>query len=352
VDRKLKELVEQLKDPDTGTDAAEMLGEIGDASAVPALIETLKNEGTVRRCSAARALGKIGDQSAAPALIGALEDGDINVRNRAVIALGKIDIGDGHFETIVKLQKHGNNRAKEWVARALGEITHPSAVPVLIKALENHDREVQIAAAEKLGEKKDASAVPALIEKLKYTTGKLAEAAAEALVNIGGDSVVSALIDFLKKIDNDPDRCRAINILGKLGYESAVPAFINALKDDRWRVRNSSALALIKIGEPAVPALFEALKDENLYVQEGVAWVLGKIGEVALEAFNKAYLKGDIRHELAEIFYKSLRKKIETYEFDKGCVAPPKKKPDDLKRMMIRRREKPNEKKIERRITA
>jgi HEAT repeat protein len=51
------------------SDAAEILGKIGDASAIPALIEALQDEEPSVRGCAADALGRIGDVAAVPALI-------------------------------------------------------------------------------------------------------------------------------------------------------------------------------------------------------------------------------------------------------------------------------------------
>lgn len=61
-------------------EAAEALGVIGDKSAVPALIEALKDDRdySVRR-AAVTALGCIGDRSVVPALIAALKDKDWDV---------------------------------------------------------------------------------------------------------------------------------------------------------------------------------------------------------------------------------------------------------------------------------
>jgi len=84
--------------------AVEALGRIGDASAVPLLVECLKDE-DMRR-NAAWALGKIaekgGDCSAAiPALIECLKDENAHVRAYAAVALGKI--ADTHAKEVASI---------------------------------------------------------------------------------------------------------------------------------------------------------------------------------------------------------------------------------------------------------
>ncbi|MEM3071821.1 MAG: HEAT repeat domain-containing protein, partial [Candidatus Anstonellales archaeon] len=65
----------------------------------------------------------------------------------------------------------------------------------------------------------------------------------------------------------------------------AVPALIDALKDENWDVRYRAAKALGEIAEKggdcsaAVPALIDALKDNDWSVRYRAAKALGKIAE-------------------------------------------------------------------------
>jgi len=79
-----------LKKRIVGRDAAEALGKIGDASAVQALLEQLKDRevGWYWRRSVAEALGKIGDTSVVPALLEQLKD--LNLHGSVVRALGTL----------------------------------------------------------------------------------------------------------------------------------------------------------------------------------------------------------------------------------------------------------------------
>ena len=71
-------------------DAAEALGQIGDARAVGPLIAALRDDISSVRQAAAEALGQIGDTSAVEPLIAALRAASLGVRRAAADALGQI----------------------------------------------------------------------------------------------------------------------------------------------------------------------------------------------------------------------------------------------------------------------
>ena len=100
------------------------------------------------------------------------------------------------------------------------------------------------------------------------------ETAADSLGRIG-DAAVPALITALDDPDRDV-RAQAARALARMGpqAEAAIPALIDALDDDNKEVRQGAARALGQIGpsaEDAVPALMQALKDpRNRATEEAV----------------------------------------------------------------------------------
>jgi hypothetical protein len=89
--------IEALKDKnwDVRQSAADALGNIGDASAVPALIEALKDENKGVRGNAAGALGKIGDSVTLPRKILAASKLSAQERLKVLAALRRIRYKDG-----------------------------------------------------------------------------------------------------------------------------------------------------------------------------------------------------------------------------------------------------------------
>lgn len=86
-----------------------------------------------------------------------------------------------------------------------------------------------------------------------------------------------------------PDRMQrlhAANILGVMGplAQAAVPALIEALKDDDIHVRRTVVAALNEIGPAArtsVPALAASLRDRSAIVRRRAATALGELGPAA-----------------------------------------------------------------------
>jgi len=93
-------------------------------------------------------------------------------------------------------------------------------------------------------------------------------------------------------LQNDQDaevRKGVVLVLGSIGSEDVVPALIQVLQDQEWRVRSNTARALETIGEgakDAVPTLIQLLQDpEVVYRAEEALKSIG-IPE-ALEAVKK-----------------------------------------------------------------
>jgi len=94
-----------------------------------------------------------------------------------------------------------------------------------------------------------------------------------------GAPAVPALIQALGDSDRDVRRAAA-EALGDLGDPQAVPALIQALRDDWEAVRRAAAEALGKLGDPqAIPPLIQALGDYWYDVRFAAAEALGKLGD-------------------------------------------------------------------------
>jgi HEAT repeat protein len=162
-------------------EAAEALGEIGDARAVQPLIAVLP----VIPEEAAEALGKIGDSRAVDPLIAMLRNKEADERFAAAKALG--NLGD---------------------ARALE--------PLLDSLDRNYDSKVRKAIVESLGRMKAARAIDRLIPLLKHKEKELADAVAEALASIGSPAVESLIAALKDQRWNQ--RWMASAVLDRIGW--------------------------------------------------------------------------------------------------------------------------------------
>jgi HEAT repeat protein len=198
-------------------------------------------------------LGKTGSV-AVPVLRRALQDDDHNVQAAAIEALKKIGAG---------------------------------AVPSLRRALTDKDARVRAQAAEALGflEGDGREALPALVAAFNDSDDGVRVKAMGAVRRIGND-YVDALPALLVILRDDPSgrvrasAAEAVGVLGRLKPKLVTPALIQSLKDQDAEVRQESAESLGRLArnrvmpEEAIPALKEALKDPNKEVRDEAAEAL------------------------------------------------------------------------------
>jgi HEAT repeat protein len=236
---RLDDLVNQLKDKDLDIrvriQAAEALGQMGDARAVQPLIAAFKDQASEVRRSALRALESIGEPAVEP-LIAALKDPDSDVRRKASCVLRKV-----------------------------GDVR---AVESLITALEDQRTVVRFHAAEALGRIGDARVTKPLIETLKKDQDKHVRKLATNALRQMGESTMEFLIAALTDKDADV-RCRIVYALGEIGDDRAIEPLIAALKDQAEEVRRWSVLALGKFNDKRVIAELErAAKEDGVSVRD------------------------------------------------------------------------------------
>jgi len=235
--------------------AADALGRLGNADAVPPLLRRLIDSDITVRQSAITALGQIGDTRAFESLTkAALKDKHYSIRIASLDALTQF--GDDATETLTEALTQLNAKVRQKAARELGKLKATNAIDSLITALGDSEAAVRRSAVIALGEIGDAKAIPPLMEIIVSDITSISINAVDSIGKIGGRSAVRALIQIL-------------------GYEVE-------------SVRKRATEALIRIGAPAVEYLIEALKVQNLTIRHQAVMALGQIGdERAIPALRK-----------------------------------------------------------------
>jgi ribosomal 30S subunit maturation factor RimM len=106
--------------------AADALGNIGDAQAIPGLLKLVEHSDSEVRKLAADALGNIGDAQAIPGLLKLVEYSDSEVRKLAADALGKI--GDAQaIPGLLKLVEDSDSYVRSTAAYALRNLAKQHA---------------------------------------------------------------------------------------------------------------------------------------------------------------------------------------------------------------------------------
>jgi HEAT repeat protein len=120
-----------------------------------------------------------------------------------------------------------------------------------------------------VGARRAKTAIPALIECLDHPSSRVQDDAAEALAKIGSPKAGDAL---LRHFILDPSFWLAA-ALGAVGYQSAIPYLIEALKNTSDEmIRGGAAWALGKLkAQEGVKALEEAsIREEDAFVTERI----------------------------------------------------------------------------------
>jgi HEAT repeat protein len=237
--------------------AIEILGELGDARAVPALLAALADpRGTLRPCLAAQSLGRLGDPRAVDALIAAAgQRENEDLRLCAIKSLGPL-----RAERAVPVLADAVQRGEMLVAasHALARIATPEAAEAVVAVARDPERAPWV--VDSLGEFGLPSVAPELRRLIgardagAWTRRGAREALWKLRVLLDGDREAS-LVRVLGSGDTAERRAWAAWRLGDEGLHGSADALAEALGDPSERVRLAAAAALLRFGAPAEQSL-------------------------------------------------------------------------------------------------
>jgi HEAT repeat protein len=274
-------LIETLQTPDPGLVlySQHILARI--PSATSALTKTLASAAhPLVRGRVAEVFGINKDNSAIPALVEALKDRYFEVRSQAVLALG--NIGDARAIPLIKpFLQDEEAEVRSAACIALTKFHEPSVFDEIANVmLDDPIIEVRHSAAMALGNTKHLAAIPFLMEALRDSSWwfERDEAAADLLTAIEkmGPAVVDPLIEALGDKEGTVRRYAAVT-LGRIGDLRAIEELGMTLYDLHNEVRKAAGEALAKFGAPAVDIFIEALKHPEAEVRENAVVAMGKV---------------------------------------------------------------------------
>ncbi len=325
---------------DGGADAArenavEVLGRLGAAEAVPAIVDLVRSGGDRLHRKAADALVSIGAPAVMPLIPLLGEDGDGHAG--AVTAL--IRIGEAALEPLVDVLDDENPRTRMGAALVLKKLgwvptgvkeqavylvalqqwqevvdLGPAAVDSLAARLADPDTGVRGGVAESLA-RMGAPAVPHLVRLLGEearsgpagdTLVRIGEAAVEplvraldeeglwqaaaaVLVRIGAPAA-GALVPVLGRPDLGPVAANALAAMG----ESSVNVLVLALGNGDALIRQKAGDVLIGLGDMVIGPLIEALGHPDDTLRLEAIDILTRIGKPAVASLTEAL--GDERY--------------------------------------------------------
>lgn len=238
------------------------------------LIKALDHYDPAIRAGAARVIGRLQVKEAGEALIKAVNDSQQPVRVAAMRALG--EIGEVTAVTALTEQlEHYRKGEGAWAALdALARIAHPSSVPLFTARLSDRDAFFRRAAAEGLGRAKDASAIPALESGASTDASDMVRAAmAFALQKLGRNYIAR----LANELDSDKMAPQIAGYFLELGPPAAAELTPH-LKDPSESIRGNAALILGAIGGPSERAALEPLlQDRSTEVRRAAERAIDRI---------------------------------------------------------------------------
>jgi len=261
-----------------------MLGDIG-SPAVPALIEALEDLSDAVQDAAASQLGRIGGREAIAALTARLRDPDASKRCEAAVGL-KYAADPSAIPALLELVKDPAREVRRDLAHALAKCVartanYQSVLPAFLDLLEDEYDQVAVAVVDSLAKSGDPTALAALVRA--YVTAKdenVRAFARSALVTLGA-AAAPAIREAIPHAD-PLALARTIDLLGYIHEECDFPLFIDATRHADRGVRRAAVLALRdKRAQAAIPVLLERFHDEaeTLDICESVVQTLGAIGD-------------------------------------------------------------------------
>ena len=175
-----------------------------------------------------------------------------------------------------------NKNEREAAIQTLAQIKHPAARDVLAEALKHPVEDVRVAAATTLAKFKDLRAVPGLFDALR---NKLFNEVNSQVLFDFGETAVPAFVNALR----DPNEDLALRgcvaqALGWMRNSAALPALREVLHTADPELRMSAIRALGDFGDPAVlPWILECLQDQN---QGVVTTAIDRLKEFGSKQFS------------------------------------------------------------------
>ncbi len=271
------------------------LGEIGDPSAGPAVLE-MAGEQDLRKVSL-EALGLMGVPEAEPFILEGLFSRDRGLRKVAVLAAARLR---RHVQ-----EKGGSFRS---VRQSIGSNATGELVAYLTALLRHDDAELRGGAMIVLGAAAGKEAVGPLLEAVPGAMEDEQSLIIEVLADLPDEDLPGL---FPRLRDEQPTVRRSVaRVLGLRACKGAVPHLVGLLEDEEGHVRREASRALGETGDQlAVAPLVSLLSDPYPDVRQAVVEALAKLGrsEEELRRLVLSFLESQLESRDQDVVANALR---------------------------------------------
>jgi HEAT repeat protein len=251
--------------PDRQALLALALADRGDAAALPALLQAAANGPTRGRIAAIRVLARLGKASCVPLLLEAAMADDEELSNAAAVALVDLPGKDVDDDLVARLSK-AQGKPRLVLIQLVGERHVMSAAAVLLKAADDPDGQVRVAAIAALGPTIESRALPILIARAidaqKPEEAKAAEAALRsACPRMADREACAAQLTAAISKSPTPVKSAFLEILGAVGGAKALETVASAAKDADPQIQDVASRLLGEwMTADAAPQLLDLAK--------------------------------------------------------------------------------------------
>lgn len=224
------------------------IGDRQDVAALPTMRARAESGRSETRLAAIEVLGKMGDVSAVTVLLETAISADVVLGRAAQASLTRLR-GGAVDAAIVKHLDHSNPRARTILFGLVGQHAIASALPAVLKAADDPNEEVRLAAIKALGRIVGVKEIPLLVNRLlaaktPQETGALQQTLKVACLRTPDrDACAGKLLDCLP---NAPvaSKCFLIELLGSVGGARALQGVCAAAEDANEPIQDAATRAL------------------------------------------------------------------------------------------------------------
>jgi HEAT repeat protein len=288
------------------------LGDRGDPTALPAVIEGMKHQDEAVRVAALRTVGQLGNVSSVPVLAERAATSRGAEQKAARESLYRLR-GQEIDAAILQALPASEPRVKAELIGAVGERNITGAVETLLKTARDEDRRVRVESLKVLKVVAKPADLPALVNLLLELKTDAERGEAETTVAAVAHKIedknrqAAAVTAMLPNVKEPANRASLLRVLGRIGDSSALPTLRTALTTREPEIQDAAIRALSDwpTAEPVPDLLKVAQTSENrvhrILALRGFVRLLGLESERPAEETIDLYRKAmDLAGEAPE----------------------------------------------------
>jgi HEAT repeat protein len=295
-------LRQQLRNPDYIVFAAAVRAAMEFPGAVPSsgLVAELPQLSPDRQIVVIQCLGKLKEQYTLRALLASVKAGDKAVRMAAVRAIP--ELGDAHaVPVLIELMADADREIGQAAQEGLASFRGDDVDNAVVSMLSSSETAQRLTAIDLIGRRRMTSCIPALLKAAEDTDAKVRPAALKRLGELGGPDQIPALLDLLARTKGAPDLDATEQALGALCAKAENPEShterLAGLLAQAAPPQKSSLLRVLTAigGDRALKAVRAAVDDSNAEVHAAAIRALGawKTADAAPELLALARAASD-----------------------------------------------------------